>query len=379
MNRFFRITLPIVVLGGSIIVAKTLFSTAPKADRAPPNPALPVVEVIHAQPVDYPITLHSRGNITPQTQGNLVSEIAGKIIQLSPNFRPGGTFEAGETLIDLDPTDYQHAITIAKADLAQAELTLEKSRAEAEQAAANWKQMGISTPPTALTLHRPQLAQAEASLAAAKARLAQAEHDLARTQIVAPYRGRLLEKQVDLGQFVTRGTPLATLYATDVAEVRLPITDRQSRFLPLPESGASPRVTLTTPSGTHSWQGTIVRSEATVDPRTHQLYVVAEIEDPYRTLTGGGTLKIGQFVTARIEGETLKQVYQIPRNAIRDGDQLLIADSDQRIQRRTVKIIWQQTDHLIASSGLHSGDRIITTALPYAPEGMKIKLENGKR
>lgn len=378
MSRFTRIVLPIVILGGSIAIAKTLIATAPKADRAPPKPSVPVIESITVQPMDYPITLHSRGNITPQTQSNLVSEVAGRITQLSPNFRPGGTFEAGETLITFDPTDYQHAITIAKADLAQATLTLEKSRAEAQQAEANWQRMGIATTPTALTLHRPQLAQAEAALAASKARLAQAERDLERTQIVAPYRGRLLEKQVDLGQFVTRGTPLGTLYATDIAEVRLPITDRQSRFLPLPESGTLPQVSLMTHTSDGTWQGRVVRSEATVDPRTHQLYVVAEIKDPYQPLADGTTLKIGQFVTAQIEGDTLKQVYQIPRNAIRSGNQVLIADNKEQIQHRTLEIVWQQTDHLIASSGLQPGDRVITTALPYAPEGMQTKMSTQK-
>ncbi len=327
------------------------------------------------KPADYPVQLESRGNIAPHTQGELVAEIAGRITSISPNFKPGGWFESGEALITLDPTDYQYAVTIAMADLAQAELTLEKTKAEAEQAEANWRQMGLATKPTALTLHRPQLAQAEAALAAAKARLAQTRQDLDRTRIIAPYRGRLLEKRVDLGQFVTRGTPLATLYATDLAEVRLPITDRQARFLPLPETGNHPKVTLTTSTGgrIQSWQGIIVRSEATVDPRTQQLYVVAQINNPYTPREDGSVLKIGQFVTASIEGETLQQVYRIPRVAIRNGNEVLTIDQQERIQHRTIEPLWQQGDHLIVSSGLHPGERVVTTALPYAPDGMKVK------
>ncbi len=376
MNRLIRILLPIIVLGSSFAASKVLLTTAPKAERKPPKPVMPLVEVVEVHPINYPIRLRSRGTIAPQTQGELVAEIAGRITATSSHFKPGGSFESGEVLVTLDADDYRHAITIARADLAQAELTLEKTRAEAAQAEANWKQMALTTTPTALTLHRPQLAQAEATLAAAKARLAQAKRDLKRTKIIAPYRGRLLEKRADLGQFITRGTPLATLYATDLAEVRLPITDRQSRFLPLPESGHHPKVTLRTAtgSGEQQWNGTIVRSEATIDPRTHQLYVVAQIKDPYTPTLNGEALKIGQFVTAEIEGQTLQQVYRVPRVAVRNGNQILVVDQQSKIAHRTLEIIWQQTDQLIASAGLEPGDQVVTTALPYAPSGMQVKV-----
>lgn len=375
MSRLTKILLPLLILGGSIAIAKLLMDTAPEAKRKPSKPVVPLVEVAEMTPANYPIILQSRGNIAPQTQGELVAEVAGRITQISPNFKPGGHFKAGEVLITLDPTDYRHAVTIAEAELAQTHLTLEKTRAEAAQAEANWKQMALTSAPTDLTLHRPQLAQAEAARAAAQAKLEQAQRDLQRTQLIAPYSGRLLEKRADLGQFVTRGAPLATLYATDIAEVRLPITDRQSRFLPLPESGTYANVTLSTPHSDATWPGRLVRSEASIDSRTQQLYVVAQIEKPYAPQAeSNNTLRIGQFVTADIEGETLQQVYQVPRVAVRNGDEVLILDSENQIRHRTLTTIWQQTDQLIVSAGLQPGDRIVTTALPYAPEGMQVKV-----
>lgn len=375
MKLFFRILLPIAVVAGSVAVGKMLMDTAPEASRKPAKPATPLVEVVTASPVNYPITLQSRGNIAPQTQGELVAEVAGRITTLSPNFKPGGHFEVGEVLVTLDPSDYRHAITIAEAELAQANLTLEKSAAEAAQAEANWKQMALSSKPTALTLHRPQLAQAKAAQAAAHAKLEQARRDLKRTQLIAPYSGRLLEKRVDLGQFVTRGTPLATLYATDIAEVRLPITDRQSRFLTLPESGTHAAVQLQTTQSDTLWEGQLVRSEAAIDSRTQQLYVVAQIKNPYTIQNSGAeALRIGQFVTAKIEGKRLEQVFLVPRVAIRNGDEVLIVDQDNHIRHRTLTTVWQQTDRLIVSAGLLPGDRIVTTALPYAPDGMRVKV-----
>lgn len=374
-----KILFPLLVLGASIAIGKMLIATAPEAKRKPPKPAVPLVEVAKMEAIDYTIALQSRGNIAPQTQGELVAEVAGRITHISPNFKAGGSFQLDEPLVTLDPTDHQHTVTIARAELAQANLTLEKSRAEATQAEANWQQMALQTQPTALTLHRPQLAQAEAARAAANAKLEQAKRDLQRTTITAPYAGRVLEQRVDLGQFITRGTPLATLYATDIAEVRLPITDRQSRFLTLPESGTSAEVHLRSPTGDRNnrWQGKLVRSEAAIDQRTQQLYVVAQIQNPYSIQPDGSApLRIGQFITAEIEGQTLEQVFLVPRVAVRNGDQVLIIDQENRIRHRTLTTIWQQTDHLIASGGLQNGDRVVITSLPYAPDGMQVKIAN---
>ncbi len=374
MNRLFRTLLPLAIIAGAGVGGRTLIATAPEADRTPPKREIPLVEVIALQPQDYPVILHSRGNLTPQTQGALVAEVAGRIVSTSEQFKPGGRFAEGDLLLQLDETDYRLALTIARAELAQARLTLEKSRAEAEQARANWEQLSLGTTPTSLTLHQPQLAQAEAALDAAQARLEQARRDLQRTTIRAPYAGRVLEQQVDRGQFVTRGTPLATLYATETAEVRLPITNRQARFLPLPESGRQTTITLTSANSPGEWHGKIVRSEASIDPRTRQLHVVARIDDPFTPQADGITLRIGQFVTARIEGDILHQRYRIPRNALRNNNQVLIVDGDNRIHHRTVEPHWEQTDDLFVDLTLHPGERLVTTSLPYAPEGMEVKV-----
>lgn len=379
MNRLLKITLPILVLAGSVATSHYLIQSAPEAERKPSKPAQPLVEVFEVTAEDYPVTIHSRGTIAPQTQGSLVAEVAGRIVSTSPHFQPGEFFQAGETLVTLEPTDYRYTVTIAEAERSQAQLALQKTEAEAIQAKKNWEQMALSGRPTELTLYQPQMAEAEAKLAAAEARLAQAQRDLERTRIIAPYAGRVLEQQVDLGQFITRGTPLATLYAVDLAEVRLPITDRQSQFLTLPEQGHQAGVELTTRSKhrPQRWRGQIVRSEATIDPRTHQLYLVAQIENPYSPRTKGALpLRIGEFVRAEIEGITLKGVFMIPRIAVRDGNQVLVVDSDNRIERRTLAVTWQQDDQLIISSGLQSGERIVVTSLPYAPDGMQVSVKS---
>ena len=76
----------------------------------------------------------------------------------------------------------------------------------------------------------------EATLTESRAGLEQARRDLSRTELKAPFDGLVRSEQVDLGQFVTRGQSIGTIYATDYVEVRLPISADQLSYLGLPIS-----------------------------------------------------------------------------------------------------------------------------------------------
>ncbi len=386
IKRLWKLLLPWMVLAIALLIGVGLMKTAPEVKRQTPKPIIPVVEIRTVQPVEYAVLVPSHGTVAPHTQGSLVAEVAGRIIQVGSHFRPGGFFEAKEMLVAIEEEDYHHAVTIARADLLRMRLALREEEARAVQAKQDWKKLGLSGDPGALTLRGPQLEGAKAALAASEARLAQAERDLQRTKIVAPYAGRVLEKQVDVGQYVARGTPLATLYAVDHVEIRLPITDEQAAFLDLPEHfrGEEPRhtgpqVNLTATVGGNEWhwQGEIVRTEGSIDPRTRQLHVVARVDDPYhRDATGNPPLKVGQFVKAAIVGPPLKQVFIVPREALRPGSEVLVLTSQERIAHKKLQIIWRDKENVIVKSGLQAGDRVVLTPLPYAPDGMQVTIQN---
>ena len=383
MKRLLAWLLPVCVLLVSAAIGLYLIRTAPEITRKHPKPTHPAVETITAQPVDYTVTVQSRGTVSPRTQGALVSEVAGRILEMSAPFRPGGFFEAGETLAILDATDYHHALTMAQSELAQARLTWKEEKAREGQAKREWKKSGLTGQPGELTLRTPQRLHAQAALAAAKSRLAQAERDLKRTRIVAPYAGRVLDTQVDVGQYVARGTPLATVYAVDHAEVRLPLTDRQTTFLTLPErfrddlsTPMGPQVTLSAilAGQRHTWQGRVVRTEGAIDPKTRQIHVVAQVDNPYgRGPRGRPPLKVGQFVHATLQGQRLTAVFLVPRAAFRNAGEVLTLTPDNRIQRRSLQTIWRDATHQVVRDGLTPGERIVVTSLPYAPDGMQVE------
>jgi multidrug efflux pump subunit AcrA (membrane-fusion protein) len=195
----------------------------------------------------------------------------------------------------------------------------------------------------------------------------------------------VLERNVDIGQFVSPGTILARIYAVDFVEIRLPLTNRQLEFVTIPEvyrddtlgiRAPGPEVRLTAKMGskTHEWLGRIVRAEGSIDTQSRQVFVIAQVDDPYgKGPAGRPPLKVGQFVEAEIEGVTLKDVVVIPRGALRAGGEVLIVDDMSRIEGRPVDVIWSDEHNAVLGSGLESGDRLVLTPLGTGMQGVEVK------
>ena len=274
---------------------------------------------------------------------------------------------------------------VAQANLEQARSTLAEEEARATQARRDWDRLGESGEPGALVLRKPQLAGARAVVSSADAKLFQAKINLERTIIRAPYAGRVLEQSVDVGQYVSPGNTLARVYAVDYAEVRLPLTNRQLEFVDIPEiyrsdspdgRSAGPAVRLTARIGSkvHAWDGHVVRAEGSIDTQSRQLFVVAQVDDPYgKGPAGRPPLKVGQFVEAEIEGHTLEDVFVIPRAALRVGVEVLLVGEHGRLENRVVEVIWSDDEHSVVANGLAPGERLVLTPLGADMSGVEVR------
>lgn len=311
--------------------------------------------------------------------------------------------------------NYGAAISIAEAELAGAELNLREEEARSILALRNWKKLGKKGKPGDLVLRKPQLMSARYNLEAAKAQLARRKRDidlgesqimsaesvvisaaaqlkqkktyLKRAKIVAPYAGRIRNQHVDIGQYVSPGTLLADIYAVDYVEIRLPLTDHQMAFVDLPESyrGESevktekePLVKFTVRQGSreHIREGRIVRTEGAIDPQSQQLFVVAQIDNPYgRQSKKMPPLKIGQFIEADIKGALLKDVFVIPSSTLAEGNKVLIVDDSSYLSLRKVHVVWSTNDEVVIDSGLSPGERLSLTPLRYVVNNKAIKVQ----
>jgi len=383
MEKFWKFALPPALIGASILVVWFLvYIRTEPPEREPVETAMPV-NTISAEPAGDHFVVEAQGTVQPQTQTTLVPEVSGKVTEISEEFVAGGFFRAGEVLVEIDPSDYETAVKQAEAELAAARAQLSDERSRSQQARRDWEQLhGGEREPSDLVLRIPQLEQARASVQAAEAALARAQRDLERTRISLPYDGMVRSRSVDIGQYVSVGTTLGVAFAVDVAEVRLPLPDRDLAFVNLPQPGREqgPRPTVRfygDVSGQRgSWTGKIVRTEGVIEETTRLTYAVARIQDPYGLLGEERPvpLPMGTYVQAEIRGRSASGLIELPREALRDGDRLFIADEDDRLEIRNVDVVRSTPERVYLAGSIEPGERVITTAITAPIPGTRLNV-----
>jgi len=379
-----KVLLPVAVLLCLGLAAAVLVSNPPQADIKPPPDARLMVEVMPLAARDFEIMLGSYGTVAPRTRSMLTSEVSGQIRSIAPGFRDGGAFAEGDVLMRIDKRVYEANVRIAEAAYMEANQRLAEERARAVQAEIDWQNLGEPAPAPDLVLRRPQLLAAEARLGSAEASRAKAELDLERTEIRAPFDGRVLSKRVDVGQVVAPNQQLAEVYATDYVEIRLPLKNRDLEFIDLPgitgesippEAQLRARIASTL-GGEFEWQGRIVRTEAAIDENARQLHVIAQVDSPFSQAGARPPLRIGQYVAAHIQGRRLREAIMVPTSAIYQQTYAYVVDGDV-LDRRLVDIGWQDDSRAFIRSGLAAGDLLVVTPLGQIASGTPVRIVNG--
>jgi RND family efflux transporter MFP subunit len=372
----------VAVLAVFVVIAFVISMNKPevkrKTDRA--RPVLNVDSQV-ITPQRFQVEIRSFGTVQPRTQTLLVAQVSGQIVEVNPSFRDGGFFNKDDILIRIDDRDYQAAVKVAEAALLQAKVSLEEEKARAVQAERDWQRLGDGSPAPALVLRKPQLAAAEAQLISAQANFDKARLDLERTRIRAPYDGRVKTIRVDLGQFVNSSAQLADVFATDVVEIRLPLKNSELELVNLPENFRGktlseadyPHATIVSELGQRQeWSAQIVRTEAALDENSHQLYVVAQIKDPFAVQQSNkAPLKIGQYVTAKIEGKRVEQALVVPTSSLYQGSFVYVI-KDGLLQRREVSLQFQTPEHSVLLSGIEGGEVLVTSPLGQVSSGTAV-------
>lgn len=364
----------IVLFGASYAI----FKNPPQAGmrKAPPMAKITVeVETLARQ--DYPITLSSYGEAKAATQSMLVSQVAGQIVAVNEAFRSGSSVKKGDILVNVDDRDYRTAVMSAEANLLDAERSVVEERARAKQAALDWKTLGRKDEPNDLVLRKPQLMAAEARLKAAQADLSKANLALERTQIRAPFDGRVLDHKVDVGQFINVGTAVAELYANDYVEVRLPLCNCDLDFIDLDfvnTSNDQPRVTFfSNLNSGRQWSGVVSRVDSAIDSNSRQLHVIGRIDQTLADSNLASEIKIGEYLTAEIQGKLIKDTLIIPNKTIYQSSFVYIVEKG-TLQRRDIEILWQNNDVAMIGSGLESGEQLVLTSLGQVTSGTRVSI-----
>jgi RND family efflux transporter MFP subunit len=377
-NRLKTLLPALVLLAGmtGALVLATGESPRLQAQNTPP----PTVQIVIAQPQRLRMPVQSQGVLLPVHEIDLTAQVQGRIESLHESFVVGGRFKSGDVLVSMAPAEYDLAIVRSEARLAEARRTLAAEKAAVQQAQNEWQVLGEGTP-TALSLHEPQLQEAKAKLKLAEAELANAKLQRGYCEIRAPFAGRVKEKLTAVGQMAEIGKTLGRIYAGDAAEIRLPLTQAQIAYLPVPELGngrtVGPKVMLSAEHGVNTVrrQAVIVRREGIVDQSTGLEYWVARLEHPEQA----PPLLPGTFLSAEIEGRQLDGIFELPRGALNAAQEAMLVDADNKLQIKRLQVLRSDADRVLIGAGLSAGDRVIVSGLDVPVAGMAVVAEPVKR
>ena len=369
------LVIPTAIVLLFLSVAATLMATAPVLEPANDTPKPLTVRVRTIETESIELKVHSQGSVAPSTVSQLIPEVSGRVTWTSPSLVAGGFFEAGQELAQIDDLDYRNAQDRANAALKRATAEVEHAKYEYRRlrSLAERKLVSRSALENGLRAYRVT----QATFEDAQANSEQAQENVKRTVLRAPFTGLVRAENIDIGQFASRGQAIATLYANDVVEVRLPIADRQLAFLNLPPlrngnfpKDMQPTVKLSADYGgqVRQWFGKIVRAEAEIDTSSRMVHLVARVESS----KDSQDLSVGLFVTAEIAGLAVENIVRLPRSAIRNDNQVLVVDTENRLRFRDIQPLRLYRDNVLINAGLNPGERVCISTVQTAIDGMAV-------
>ena len=369
---------PLFILLGAFALSYLLWFLGqvqpdPVEELPPPDV---IIEIL--TPKDFQVQISSNGTTTPLTQTVLTAEVGGEVIYRSKKFAEGASVIEGEILAKIDDTDLQLQYKNALLHLANAEVQYSLQLAEAEVAKEAWDKIGDGVA-SDLTLKKPQLKQAEAFLEVAKAQVSSAAKKLNKTEIIAPYAGRIQNVNIDLGTTIIPGQPVGAMYTSSEIEITLAVKDNDLQFLSIPMDGrklnpseqASVVIESFYKGKTQSWKGKLERVDGVIDPVTRMINLIAVFKNDFIE-SDKPNLPIGLFVEAKIDGITLKNIFEIPINSISEDNEVYIVDKDNQLELRELTILKKYSEFVIIKDGLKAGERIVTSKLSTASNGIKV-------
>jgi len=372
-----RALLPLALLAGGVLISKKITSMAPTAERKAIEKAVAVVETLPLTPSQRVARITATGVVTPAQEVSLIPQVSGQVVYVSKHLVPGGRVKKGELLVHVDPSDYKLAVEQQAGSLRSAELQIELEQAQRELAVHEWQVMGEEGKPSGVFSRESQLEAAKANLGSGQRGLDRAKLNLSRTVLHAPFDATVVSKSVDRGQVVGPQSQLAQLMGTGELWVMVRVPVEELELLRIPDVNAtegSPATVIQRLANgkTIERSGHVLRLVDKLDERTRRAQVVVTIADAF-SKDGGLPLLAGAYVEVAIEGAPFERAFQIPRQALYEGNVVWVMQPGDTLAKRVLEIAWGDAANVYATGGLQDGDLLVLTRLSAPIEGMAVR------
>jgi RND family efflux transporter MFP subunit len=328
-----------------------------------------VVRTATVEQRDLPEDLVVSGTLRPRAQVLVVAEVAARLSRLERD--EGASVREGERLAVLDDTDYRLARDRARAVLAVAEANFAHAQTEEQRADSLLKSGGITDRDHLAA--QVALRVADATLAQARAELAIAAQQLARTEVKAPFAGRVAKRYPDAGSLLAAGSPLFTLVDDAVLEFEAQVASRDLAKVRL---GAQALLSIDALSG-DCIEGRVARIEPLVDERSRSFRTVIAVP-------GAPGLVGGLFGRASIRVGVIHGALVVPPAALlRDGADRLAASAflvrQGRAQKVALGVGVEAESAIQVTRGVVAGDVLVLDPPVALASGAPVEIRNGGR
>ncbi len=395
--------LVVILLGSGYAIFDYLIAHRPTAEKTASAIPPPLVEIQTLAVEDVKDTVIGYGSARADRRITLAAEVGGLIVHVPDHIKDGAAAKQGETLVRIDDRQYRRRLDKAESDLADVEaqssrLDVEKTNIERlieiaegevritqaeydrlsklhEKKHASKKEWDFAR--LALQSRRRELQKLEnernlmptrrSALAAAedarKADIALARLDVERCTIAAPFSGQIDRVMIESGDFIQPGGQLVDLVDTRRIEipVELPLSDR-----PRTKPGGACVLTMDSMTGVR-WEATVKRLSPVADTQSRTFIAYLEVDNDRQTTP----LVPGYFLTARIEGPTIRDAIVLPRDAIVRGGVFVVGDGV--VETRAIHVERFVGERAVVSGELTAGDRVILTNLDLLYDGVAVR------
>ncbi|MGH1456806.1 MAG: efflux RND transporter periplasmic adaptor subunit [Alphaproteobacteria bacterium] len=331
---------------------------------------------------NYPITIEAMGRVTPAKKAVIKAQVSGRIQSVSDAFIPGGYFNAGQPIINIDPSDYELNIKVKEAGLRQAVASLKLEQGQQSIARDELKIIerttGKKLSNSDLALRKPQMEQARANIASMQAALDIAKLDLERTTLSAPFNAIVTERNTDTGNVISMNDALATLVGTDEYWIEADIPVRSLMWLSFPKNDETDvKAVITQSDGQATREAALKNMTGMIDENSRLAKILISVPDPLlhgeEQKNGSFMLNLNDYVHVKIDGKTLQNSYKIPSQYIHDGQTLWLY-KDGKLKIQPVQISYEDRIFVYVASGLDAQEHIITSDIITPVDGMDIQL-----
>ena len=376
---------PLLILLVGLVLSGVVAATGPKAPRRQPQRQARLVEVTPLEVADAQVAVEALATVQPALEVRLQAQVGGQVIYVSPHLIPGGRFAEGDTLLRIDPREYEFAARQRESDLARADQALKLEESQQEIARREYELMAdvIDEGDAELVLRGPQLETARAAYDAALAALEQARLNLERTTVVAPMNAIVEDRLVDRGGIVAANTVLATLLGTDACWVEALVAADDLVWIETPQTGGSGGSVARVRQGAlwddGVWrEGRVLGRSRSLDEQGRMVRVIVEVPDPFslrRANVAAPALLMGSFVDVEILGQTIADAVVVDRRYVHDGNRVWLMDKEGNLRIRAIEPVYTGEGHVFVTDGLEAGERLVTSYLSAPVEGMPLRVK----